>query len=126
MFARPLRRFIASVLLCLTVATMAVAQDADAPVQVLLQKYGAEIQKSSRTTIGPAIDALAASGLADAQTVLERWQAKEMWFERETGIFVFASKAEGDDLRLFDVAGGAEFGTASKRAYKQLKPNSGN
>ena len=48
------------------------AQDAGAPIQTLLQEHGEIIAKSSRRTIGPAIDALAASGLTEAQTVLER------------------------------------------------------
>jgi len=103
----------------------AVAQDADKPIQQLLQEHGEIIQKSSRKSIAPAIDALANSGLPDAQVVLERWQAKDMWFDKETGLFVFAAPAEGGDITLFDVAGNAEIGTASKRAYKQLKPNSG-
>ena len=52
----------------------AFAQDADAPIQRLLQEHGALISESSRRTIGPAIDALASSGLPAAQEVLERWQ----------------------------------------------------
>ncbi|MEM6577045.1 MAG: urea ABC transporter permease subunit UrtB [Pseudomonadota bacterium] len=101
------------------------AQTADAPIQLLLQEHGEILQKSSRRTIGPAIDALAASGLTDAQTVLERWQAKEMWFERETGLFVFAEEIDRDTIRIFDVAGGGEIGAVPDKPYKQLKPNSG-
>ncbi len=101
------------------------AQTVDAPIQQLLQTHGAIIQKSSRKTIGPAIDALAASSLPEAQTVLQRWQAKEMWFEKDTGLFVFATEGENRSLVLYDVSDGSEFGTAEKKAYKQLKPNSG-
>ncbi|MEL7165537.1 MAG: urea ABC transporter permease subunit UrtB [Pseudomonadota bacterium] len=101
------------------------AQSTDAPIQQLLQSHGAIIQKSSRKTIGPAIDALAASGLPAAQTVLSRWQAKEMWFEKETGIFVFAEEGADRTLILYDVADETEFGTAKKGDFKQLKPNSG-
>ncbi len=71
-------------------ALPALAQDAGAPVQQVLQEHREIIAKSSRKTIGPAIDALAASGLPEAQIVLERWQAKEMWLNEETGLFVFA------------------------------------
>ncbi|WP_170419836.1 urea ABC transporter permease subunit UrtB [Ruegeria arenilitoris] len=100
------------------------AQSSDAPVQKLLQAHAEVIQKSSRKTIGPAIDALAQSGLPEAQTVLERWQAKDMWFNRDTGLFVFASKADGG-LRVFDISDRAEIGVVDKKDYKQLKPNSG-
>jgi urea transport system permease protein len=103
----------------------ALAQDTQAPIQRLLQEHAEIIQKSSRKTIEPAIAALASSGLPDARAVLRRWQDKEMWVDPETGLFVFAEDAGNDEIRLFDVAGGSEIGTASKRAYDQLKPNSG-
>ncbi|MEP4195341.1 MAG: urea ABC transporter permease subunit UrtB [Aliishimia sp.] len=106
-------------------ATSLVAQDIQAPIQQVLQAHGDIIQKSSRRTIGPAIDALGASGLEQAQTVLQRWQDKDMWFEKDTGVFVFAEKADGSNIRLFDVADGSEIGVADKKIYKQLKPNSG-
>nr|WP_217358803.1 urea ABC transporter permease subunit UrtB [Thalassococcus sp. S3] len=106
-------------------AAASVAQDTGAPIQMLLQEHREIIVKSSRKTIGPAINALAESGLEDAQVVLNRWQNKDMWVDKETGLFVFAERGDGDDLRTFDVAGGKEIGTASRRAYKQLKPNSG-
>ncbi|MEL7263090.1 MAG: urea ABC transporter permease subunit UrtB, partial [Pseudomonadota bacterium] len=101
------------------------AQQLDAPIQQLLQTHGEIISKSSRRTIGPAIDALAASGLPEAQVVLQRWQDKEMWFDKETLTFVFAEEIENRQVRLFDVADQSELGTAEKKAYKQLKPNSG-
>ena len=90
-----IRRMAACFLFCAALTSTAVAQDADAPIQTLLQSYGAEIKKSSRKSIGPAIDALAASGTPDAQTVLGRWQAKDMWFDKDSGLFVFGQ--EGDD-----------------------------
>ncbi|MEL7182525.1 MAG: urea ABC transporter permease subunit UrtB [Pseudomonadota bacterium] len=105
--------------------TPARAQQADAPIQVLLQEHQEIIAKSSRRTIGPAIDALAASGLVEAQGVLTRWQAKEMWFNEDTGLFVFAEEIDRDTIRIFDVADGAEIGNVSDEDYKQLKPNSG-
>jgi len=48
-------------------------------VQGVLQTQRALIEKSSRRTVGPAIDAMAQSGLPKMQGVLEAWQAKEMW-----------------------------------------------
>ncbi|MEM9972118.1 MAG: urea ABC transporter permease subunit UrtB, partial [Pseudomonadota bacterium] len=109
---------------CLLV-TPVTAQDANAPIQTLLQEHREIIAKSSRRTIGPAIDALAASGLAEAPTVLERWQAKEMWFHEETGLFVFAEEIDRDTIRIFDFADGSEIGEVDDGDYKQLKPNSG-
>ncbi|MGV6803928.1 MAG: urea ABC transporter permease subunit UrtB [Ruegeria sp.] len=119
----PFRRALLA-LLVLLVPKLLQAQSADAPVQQVLQSHAEVIQKSSRKTIGPAIDALAQSGLPEAQTVLERWQAKDMWFSKETGLFVFASKADGG-LQIFDVFDGSEIGVVDRKKYKQLKPNSG-
>ncbi len=113
-----------AVVACL-VATPALGQDPDAPIQRLLQEHGEIIEKSSRRTIGPAIDALAASGLPEAQDVLNRWQAKEMWFHKETGLFVYAEEIDRDTIRIFDFADGSEIGEVADGDYKQLKPNSG-
>ncbi len=111
-------------LLILAAPTLLQAQSAEAPVQQVLQTHADVIVKSSRKTIGPAIDALATSGLPEAQVVLERWQAKDMWVNKETGLFVFAEKADGG-LQLFDVSDGSEIGIADRKQFKQLKPNSG-
>ncbi|MCG6882769.1 MAG: urea ABC transporter permease subunit UrtB, partial [Silicimonas sp.] len=115
---------IASVLLTVLALPLA-AQDADAPIQRLLQEHGDIIAKSSRKTIGPAIDALAASGLQEARTVLDRWQSKEMWLNEETGLFVWAEEVDRDTIRVFDFADGSEIGEVPDDNYKQLKPNSG-
>ncbi|MEQ9260297.1 MAG: urea ABC transporter permease subunit UrtB [Roseovarius sp.] len=106
-------------------AAPAAAQQADAPIQQVLQAHGEIIAESSRRSIGPAIDALAESGLPEAREVLNRWQAKEMWIEKATGLFVFAEEIDRDTLRIFDVADGAEIGTVPDEGYDQLKPNSG-
>ncbi|MFY0692749.1 MAG: urea ABC transporter permease subunit UrtB [Paracoccaceae bacterium] len=121
-----LRRLICFCVLLLGLAHGPVtAQDAEAPIQRLLQEHGEIISKSSRRTIGPAIDSLAASGLPAAQSVMERWQAKEMWRNKETGLFVFAEEIDRDTIRIFDVSTGAEIGTVTEDDFKQLKPNSG-
>ncbi len=111
-------------LLCLA-ALPSAAQDADAPIQRLLQDHGEIIAKSSRRTIGPAIDALASSGLPEAQTVLERWQAKEMWLNESSGLFVYAEEIDRNTIRIFDFADGSDLGEVPDDDYKQLKPNSG-
>ncbi|MEO0678928.1 MAG: urea ABC transporter permease subunit UrtB [Pseudomonadota bacterium] len=119
-----LRLLLAAVLAAAS-APPALAQDPDAPVQRLLQENGDQIAKPSRRTIGPVIDALAASGLPEMREVLERWQGREMWRRKKGGLFVFGEEAEGRQLRVFDPATGAEIGVESKRAFRQLKPNSG-
>lgn len=98
---------------------------APSPIQALLQEHGELIRKSSRRTVGPAIDAVAASGLPQAQTVLERWQAREMWTRESDGLFFFAEEVDRQTLRLFDIATGAEIGTFPDNDFKQLRPNGG-
>ncbi|WP_243694433.1 urea ABC transporter permease subunit UrtB [Shimia isoporae] len=110
--------------LCLH-ALPATSQTEDAPIQLLLQEHAEVLKKSSRKTIGPAIDALANSGLEDAQVVLERWQNKDMWVSKKNGLFVFAEKKDNKTLSLFDVAGSKTIGEGAKKDFKQLKPNSG-
>ncbi len=122
-----LRRYVIGVtsMLLTVLALPLAAQEAEAPIQQLLQEHGQIIAKSSRKTIGPAINALAASGLTEAQTVLDKWQKKEMWMNEETGLFVYAEEIDRDTIRIFDFADGAEIGEVADDIYKQLKPNSG-
>ncbi|MEL7461813.1 MAG: urea ABC transporter permease subunit UrtB [Pseudomonadota bacterium] len=109
----------------MTLGGDAQAQNADAPIQQLLQEHGEIITKSSRRTIGPAIDALATSGMPEAQVVLERWQAREMYLNEETGLFVFAEEVDRSTLRIFDFADGSEIGETPDDDFKQLRPNGG-
>jgi len=102
---------------------LAVAQTT--PVQDVLQSQRALIEKSSRRTIGPAIDALVASGLPQIQNVLEVWQAKQMWQRKTDGLFFTAAKNADGTYTLRDFEEGAEVGTVASTDLKQLKPNSG-
>ncbi|MHA3979572.1 urea ABC transporter permease subunit UrtB [Halovulum sp. GXIMD14794] len=117
-------RFIRAIALaaCLLVPVQALGQAS--PIQDLLQEHGEVIAKSSRKTIQPAIDALRDSGLPQAQTVMERWQEKELWLREDDGAFFFVEK-DGDTYTLLDIASGEPVGTAEKSELKQLKPNSG-
>ena len=101
------------------------AQQADAPIQLLMQDYGDSLAKPSRKTIQPTIDALVESGLSEVSTVLEKWQNKEIWRNKETDLFVFAEEIDRKTIRIFDIANGDELGTVEDKAYRQLKPNSG-
>jgi len=108
--------------LCLLVPPPALAQGT--AIQDLLQEHGEVIAKSSRKTIQPAIDALRDSGLPEAQTVMERWQDKDLWLREADGAFFFVD-TDGDTYTLLDIETGEAVGTAKKSELKQLKPNSG-
>ncbi|MCG7572749.1 urea ABC transporter permease subunit UrtB [Phaeobacter sp. CNT1-3] len=102
------------------------AQTADSTaIQPLLQQHQAVISKSSRKTIGPAIDAIAASGVPQAQQVLQVWAAKDMWMRKSDGHFFIGEKVEGKTYRLTDFDSGDVVGEFQKGDLKQLKPNSG-
>ncbi|TNE66426.1 MAG: urea ABC transporter permease subunit UrtB [Rhodobacteraceae bacterium] len=118
-----IRSLFAACLMLLTCALAAQAQDRT--IQDVLQEHRVEIEKSSRKTIGPAIDAIANSGLPAAQTVLQKWQDKDMWQRKADGLFFYATPGAGGSYTLFDFDSGAEIGAADKGDLDQLKPNSG-
>ncbi len=119
-----LKRIFLTVLAAVLLASQAKAQDALGPMQTILQANAEIIVKSSRKTIQPAIDAVAGSGLPQAQSVLEAWQAKDMWRRKADGLFFRAEKADGG-YRLIDFDSGEVVGVAEKGDLKQIKPNSG-
>lgn len=108
-----------------TVLMTNVAYAQATPVQDVLQSHRALIEKSSRRTIGPAIDAMAGSGLPQMQGVLEAWQSKNMWQRKEDGLFFLAVKNDDGSYALTDFEDGAAIGDFDKKALSQLKPNSG-
>ena len=110
---------------CFALSFAHVAPAQSTPVQDVLQAHRALIEKSSRRTIGPAIDALVASGLPQMQNVLEVWQAKEMWQRKADGLFFAAIKNDDGLYLLKRFEDGAQIGTAASTDLKQLKPNSG-
>ena len=116
-------RFLAVLTAFLTLSLPLAAQDT--PVQALLQEHREAIEASSRRTIGPAIDALANSDLPGAQTVLEKWQNREMWQREADGLFFWAEDADGDALRIHDFDSGEALGEFPDDDFEQLRPNSG-
>ncbi len=124
-FGKPfmIRRLFAACLILITCALAAQAQDRT--IQDVLQEHRAEIETSSRKTIAPAIDAIAMSGLPAAQTVLEKWQNKDMWQREADGLFFYAEKLDRSSYTLFDFTTGEEVGAFDKEEIDQLKPNSG-
>lgn len=97
----------------------------EAPMQAVLQAHAEIIVESSRNTIAPAIGAVAGSGLAQAQDVLQAWQAKDMWQRNADGLFFRGEKIDSKTYRLTDFDTGAVVGAFPKGALKQIKPNSG-
>ena len=107
----------ATLLLCLPMA--ATAQTA---AEILTQNR-ALVEKSSRQTIGPVIDALAASGDAQAAVILAAWAEKALGIRKSDGAFFLLSpSSDGFALRALD---GADAGTAPKSDITELKPNAG-
>ncbi|GAA3862495.1 urea ABC transporter permease subunit UrtB [Celeribacter arenosi] len=116
-------RFLAALVLFATFGLASMAQDRT--LQSILSDNAEVIVKSSRTSIAPAIEAVAFSDMPGAQSVLEKWQAKELWFNETDGQFYYATKAEGDTYALTDIITGDPAGQASKAELEQIKPNSG-
>jgi len=114
-----------AILLGIVMALPLSAQEANAPIQLLMQDYGDSLAKPSRKTIQPTIDALVDSGLAEVPEVLEKWQNKEIWRNKDTDLFVFAEEIDRKTIRIFDIANGEEMGTVDDKGFRQLKPNSG-
>ena len=118
-----MRRFFLVVVLALLACLPARAQDAEA-FRALIETHRAALEKPSRSTAGPAIEALLGSGLPEARAFIEAWRNRDVWQRAEDGAFFYV-KADGGNLILTDPATGGEAGTAPKSALKQIKPNSG-
>ncbi|WP_243611273.1 urea ABC transporter permease subunit UrtB [Shimia aestuarii] len=112
-------------ILSLAPSLQAQSGSGNTPVQDLLQVHRALIEKGSRKSIAPAIDAIATSGLPAAQTVLQTWQSKDMWQREEDGLFFRAEEIAKKTYRLYDFDSGDAVGDYDKDALDQLKPNSG-
>ncbi|SFP61548.1 urea ABC transporter permease subunit UrtB [Tranquillimonas alkanivorans] len=119
---RHLRPLLAA--LALLLAPLAAAAQTPG-IQALLQENRDLIEESSRRSIGPAIDALADSGLPEAQTVMERWQDRDLYIRESDGRFFFAEETDDDAYTLTDVATGETAGEVPDDALIQLRPNGG-
>ncbi|MDO6480530.1 urea ABC transporter permease subunit UrtB [Shimia thalassica] len=118
-----MRHLLIAIIATLLSCTGAFAQEG--AIQPVLQNHHAAIVKSSRKTIAPAIDAIASSGVPQAQQVLEVWAAKNMWMRKSDGVFFIAEKAEDKTYRLTDFDTGQTIDGVLKADLKQIKPNSG-
>lgn len=92
-------------------------------VAQILSENRALVEKASRTTIGPVIEALAASGDPQAAIVLAAWAEKGLGIRKADGLF-FLISAESGGFALTSLDGQAA-GTAPKADIIELKPNAG-
>ena len=81
------------------------------------------VEKASRQTIAPVIDAIAASADPTAATVLAAWAEKGLGLRESDGRFFLISPTE-EGFDLTDLTG-ASAGSAAKTDITQLKPNAG-
>ena len=117
--------FVRALLASVLIASGVSATAQETTLDTILSDYAAIIQKGSRKTVQPAIDALANSGLADAQRVLRLWQAKEIWIRKSDDRFFLTATEDKKTYRLLDLVSGDIVGEAARKELKQLKPNSG-
>ncbi|MGB0682235.1 MAG: urea ABC transporter permease subunit UrtB [Magnetovibrionaceae bacterium] len=116
------------ILLCLLTASFfavieapsAAAQD----LQPVLKENAKAIERPSRRAVGAVIDTLFASGAVGVPAFLERWRDKQVWLNKDNGVFYFGPDARGD-IDLTDIDTGVPAGTFPSRSLKQVKPNSG-
>ncbi|SNX72028.1 amino acid/amide ABC transporter membrane protein 1 (HAAT family) [Cereibacter ovatus] len=114
-------RFVLILVAALVSALPALAQGT--PAAQILSENRALIEKASRQTIGPVIEALAASGDPAAATILAAWADRSLGLRKADGSFVLIAPANGG-WALSDLAG-TPAGTAPKAEIAQLRPNSG-
>ncbi|WP_112310673.1 urea ABC transporter permease subunit UrtB [Pseudogemmobacter bohemicus] len=102
--------------------TPARAQAEGKAAAVVLDNAG-QVAKPSRQSIGPVIDALAASGDPMAAEILAAWAEKGLAQRKSDGV-IFLIRPSGDGWALRDLTG-AEAGIAAKTDMTELKPNAG-
>ena len=91
--------------------------------QSILTANAELVEKASRQTIGPVIDALATSGDPAAALVLAAWAEKRMGIRKSDGAFVLIAPGEGG-YTLRDL-NGQDLGVAAKSEIAELRPNAG-
>ncbi len=109
-------------LLGLALACLGLSAHAETVAQIVAT-HAADIEKPSRTTIGPVISDLAASGDPMAARLLEAWGNKQLG-ERKSDKTFFLLSPDPAGYALTDLTG-APAGTAAKSDITELKPNAG-
>ncbi|WP_158965893.1 urea ABC transporter permease subunit UrtB [Chachezhania sediminis] len=95
------------------------------PLQTILQENRDLIEKSSRQTIQPAINAIADSGVPGAADLLVTWEARQMYLRDSDGLFFRGVEEADRNTRLFDLDTGEDMGVYERGAVDQIRPNSG-
>jgi urea transport system permease protein len=96
---------------------------AEGSVADILAQNRAMVEKPSRQSIGPVIDALAASGDPAAAAVLQAWAEKRLGLRKADGAFFLITKT--DDGWALQTPDGAQAGTAARADVTELRPNAG-
>jgi urea transport system permease protein len=116
---RPLLLALAFVALALPFAARAQSPD----LAAVIAESRAEIEKPSRQSVGPLVEAIAATGPQGA-AVLQAWAERLLGLRKSDGLVVIATP-QGDSLTLTDAATGADLGTVPEGDVTLLRPNSG-
>ena len=118
-----MKRFIVSFFIFMFSMVPSGAQTGD--LQSILQENRKAVERASRKTIDPVLEALIASKLESVPSFLEAWRTKDIWQKKEDGFFFRVEKTGSKTYNLIDLETGATAGSATKKELKQLKPNSG-
>ncbi len=108
-------RALLAVLLLLGLPATAHAQD----LQSILQEHQAELAKPSRTKVGPALEALTASGLSSVPVFLESLRDKQVWVADDGTFYIVRKKT------VLDVATAEPVPEVELASLDQIKPNGG-
>lgn len=100
-------------------------QAQESGLQAVLQNNQKAVERASRKTVDPLLDALVASRSPAVPQFLEKWRAKDVWLNQKDGLFYYLKSEKTDPVTLVDIETGEAVGTAPKGDMKQLKPNSG-
>ncbi|MGV8986877.1 MAG: urea ABC transporter permease subunit UrtB [Cypionkella sp.] len=111
-----------AIFLALALACLALPSAADTVAQIA-NAHAADIERPSRTTIGPVITELATSGDPMAPRLLEAWVNRTLG-ERKSDKAFFLLSPDPAGYALTDLTGAAA-GTAAKDDISELKPNAG-
>ncbi len=112
---------LAFALMALVLPLSARAQDTDLAAVVL--QYKDQIEKPSRQTIAPVVEAIAAAG-PQGSALLQAWGDRLLGLRKSDGLLVITAP-DGDQVALIDAATGADLGAAPKADVTLLRPNSG-
>ena len=115
-------RFMISCLLAVWALCLAAPLQAETVAEILAAN-AALVEKASRQTIGPVIEALAVSGDPVAAAVLAAWAEKGLGIRKTDRAFILITAQDGG-YALRDLSG-ADAGQATKAEVIELKPNAG-